>query len=52
MDELQPLSKQEALRFIVGKNREAHKMLLNTLIEEMNSQDVEIVLSENGFVPE
>lgn len=48
----EPMTKEEALRIIVGKDRDAHMMLLNTLLEEMNSQDAEIVLSENGFVPE
>lgn len=47
-----PLSRDGALKIITPLGREGQKVLLKTLMEEMNSSDAEEVLEEEGWFPD
>lgn len=44
------MDRDEALRIVVPLDREDRKVLLQVLVEEMYSDDLEEVMSSNGFV--
>lgn len=44
-------NRDDALHIIVPLSRQERILLLSTLMEEMNSDDAEATLSEQGFIP-